>query len=55
MLEQETLQTLADKIALLTEKVIISKVKLSCYTPWRHLGGEEVWLLLNHDLSTRWR
>jgi hypothetical protein len=36
MLEQETLETLADKTALLTEKVTISKVKLSCYMPWMH-------------------
>jgi hypothetical protein len=31
-----------------------SKVKQSLYTPWRRLGGEEVELLLIHDLGTRW-
>jgi hypothetical protein len=31
------------------------KVKQSRYTPWRRLGGEEVWLLLILDLNTRWR
>jgi hypothetical protein len=31
-----------------------NKVKQSRYTPWRHLGGEEVSLLLIHDLGTRW-
>jgi hypothetical protein len=30
------------------------KVKKSRYTPWRRLGGEEVQLLLIHDLGTRW-
>jgi hypothetical protein len=30
------------------------KAKLSCYTPWRHLGEEEVQLLLVLDLGTRW-
>jgi hypothetical protein len=30
------------------------KKKLSHYTPWRHMGGEEVWLLLILNLSTRW-
>jgi hypothetical protein len=30
------------------------KVKQSRYTPWRRLGGEEVYLLLIHDLGTRW-
>jgi hypothetical protein len=30
------------------------KLKLSCYTPWRRLGGEEVYLLLIQDLGTRW-
>jgi hypothetical protein len=24
------------------------------YTPWRRLGGEEIWLLLIHDLGTWW-
>jgi hypothetical protein len=32
----------------------VSKVKLSHYTPWRHLGGEGIELLLIHDLDTRW-
>jgi hypothetical protein len=32
----------------------VSKVKQSRYTPWRRLGGEEVQLLLIHDLGTRW-
>jgi hypothetical protein len=31
-----------------------SEVKQSRYTPWRRLGGEEVYLLLIHDLGTRW-
>jgi hypothetical protein len=30
------------------------KVKLSRYTPWRCLGGEEAWLLLILDLGIRW-
>jgi hypothetical protein len=30
------------------------KVKQSRYTPWRRLEGEEVKLLLIHDLGTRW-
>jgi hypothetical protein len=30
------------------------KVKQSSYTPWRRLEGEEVWVLLIHDLGTRW-
>jgi len=29
-------------------------LKKSRYTPWRRLGGEEVWLLLIHNLGTRW-
>jgi hypothetical protein len=29
------------------------RVKQSRYTPWRRLGGEEVQLLLIHDLGTR--
>jgi hypothetical protein len=33
----------------------ISKVKLSCYMPWRHMGGEEVQLLLILNLGIRWR
>jgi hypothetical protein len=32
----------------------IKKVKQSLYTPWRRRGGEEVELLLIHDLGTRW-
>jgi hypothetical protein len=32
----------------------VSKVKQSLYTPWRRLRGEEVQLLLIHDLGTRW-
>jgi hypothetical protein len=34
--------------------VYIYKVKQSRYMPWRRLGGEEVLLLLIHDLGTRW-
>jgi hypothetical protein len=30
------------------------KVKQSCYTPWKRLGGEEVQLLLINYLGTRW-
>jgi hypothetical protein len=30
------------------------KVKLSCYMPWRHMGGEEVSLLLILNLGSRW-
>jgi hypothetical protein len=30
------------------------KVKLSRYTPWRHMGGGEVQLLLILNLGTRW-
>jgi hypothetical protein len=30
------------------------KVKLSRYTPWRHIGGDEVQLLLILNLGTRW-
>jgi hypothetical protein len=30
------------------------KVKLSRYTPWRHMGEEEVQLLLILNLGTRW-
>jgi hypothetical protein len=30
------------------------RVKQSHYTPWRRLGGEETYLLLIHDLGTRW-
>jgi hypothetical protein len=30
------------------------KVKMSCYTPWRRLGGKEVQLLLIPNLCTRW-
>jgi hypothetical protein len=29
-------------------------LKQSRYTPWRRLWGEEVYLLLIHDLGTRW-
>jgi hypothetical protein len=32
---------------------VIKKLKLSHYTPWRRLGGEEVYLLLILDLGTR--
>jgi hypothetical protein len=32
----------------------IKKLKLSHYTPLRRLGGEEVYLLLIHDLGTSW-
>jgi hypothetical protein len=31
-----------------------NKVKLSCYMPWKCLGGEEVQLLLILDLGIRW-
>jgi hypothetical protein len=34
---------------------IIIKKKLSQYTPCRHIGGEEVQLLLILNLGTRWR
>jgi hypothetical protein len=34
--------------------VVMVKVKVSRYTPWRRMGGEEVWLLLNLNLGTRW-
>jgi hypothetical protein len=32
------------------------KVKRSCYTPWKHLRGEDVWLLhlLNIGVRTEW-
>jgi hypothetical protein len=30
------------------------KVKLSQYTPWRNMGGEEVQLLLILNLGIRW-
>jgi hypothetical protein len=30
------------------------KVKQSRYTPWKRLGGEDVYLLLIHDLGIRW-
>jgi hypothetical protein len=30
------------------------KVKYSRYTSWKHLVGEEVMLLLIHDLGTGW-
>jgi hypothetical protein len=33
---------------------ICKKKGQSCFTPWRRLGGEEVWLLRIHDLGTRW-
>jgi hypothetical protein len=32
----------------------VKKIKLSRYTPWRHMGGEEVSLLLILNLGTRW-
>jgi hypothetical protein len=32
----------------------ITVIKLSRYTPWRHMGGEEVQLLLILKLGTRW-
>jgi hypothetical protein len=34
--------------------VCVSKVKQYHYTPWRRLGGEELYLLLILDLGTRW-
>jgi hypothetical protein len=37
-----------------TTPVKSEKVKQSRYSPWRRLGGEEVYLLLIHDLGTRW-
>jgi hypothetical protein len=30
------------------------KVKLSRYTPWRHMRGEKVQLLLILNIGTRW-
>jgi hypothetical protein len=30
------------------------KKKQSRYTPWRRWGGQEVELILIHDLGTRW-
>jgi hypothetical protein len=36
-------------------KSVFLKVKQSRYTPYRRLRGEEVYLLLIHDLGTRWR
>jgi hypothetical protein len=33
---------------------IFLKVKQSRYTPWRRLGGEEIYLLLIHNIDTRW-
>jgi hypothetical protein len=30
------------------------KVKVSYYMPWRHMGGEEVYLLFILNLGTRW-
>jgi hypothetical protein len=32
----------------------LPKIKLSRYTPWRRLRGEEVQFLLILDLGTRW-
>jgi hypothetical protein len=34
--------------------VVKIQVKQSRYTPWRRLGGEEVFLLLILDLGSRW-
>jgi hypothetical protein len=34
--------------------VKVKKVKQFRYTPWRRLGREEIYLLLIHDLGTRW-
>jgi hypothetical protein len=34
--------------------LVLCKVKLSRYTPWRRLGAEEVQLLLILNLGTRW-
>jgi hypothetical protein len=34
--------------------IYIYKVKQSLYTPWRRLGGEDIYLLLIHVLGTRW-
>jgi hypothetical protein len=39
---------------IITATTMIVKVKCSCYTPWRCLGWEEVWLLLILNLGTRW-
>jgi hypothetical protein len=44
----------AETPASAAEDVVVSKVKQSRYTPLRRLGGEEVYLLLIHDLGTRW-
>jgi hypothetical protein len=30
------------------------KVKLFRYMPWRHVGGEDIQLLLMPNLGTRW-
>jgi hypothetical protein len=43
-----------DQIKAQTEFWNLSKVKLSRYTPWRHMRWEEVQLLLILNLSTRW-
>jgi hypothetical protein len=39
---------------LLQHTHYICKVKQSRYMPWRRLGGEEIQLLLIHDIGTRW-
>jgi hypothetical protein len=40
VITQSVTDNMADK-----GMVSMDKVKLSCYTPWRHMGGEEVQLL----------
>jgi hypothetical protein len=35
-------------------EVVKYEIKLSCYTPWWRLRGEETQLLLVLDLGTRW-
>jgi hypothetical protein len=36
------------------EGKVKKKVKLSRYKPWRHMGGEEVQLLLILNIGARW-
>jgi hypothetical protein len=38
----------------LPQNVSFSKAKLSRYTPWWRLGGEDIQLLIILDLGTRW-
>jgi hypothetical protein len=41
-------------IIYLTGLLVSKKVKWSRHMPWRHMGGEEVQLLLVLNLGTRW-